>query len=84
MDMNNYEVKENEKILKIKDWVKINLLMMIPIINIIMCIIWLVSDKTNKNLKNFLMASLIILAIFFVVYLILAFLILSLVYFNNY
>lgn len=84
MDTNDYEVKENEKVLKIKDWVKINLLMMIPIINIIMCIIWLVSDKTNKNLKNFLMASLIILAIFFVVYLILAFLILSLVYFNNY
>ena len=57
------EVKENEKILTIKDWLKIQLIMMIPIVNLIMWIKWLVSDKTNVNLKNFLIASLIMMVI---------------------
>ncbi|MBC2856983.1 hypothetical protein H3N56_11120 [Cetobacterium sp. 2A] len=57
------EIKENEKILTIKDWLKIQLIMMIPIVNLIMWIKWLVSDKTNINLKNFLIASLIMMVI---------------------
>ena len=57
------EVKENEKILTLKDWLKIQLIMMIPIVNLIMWIKWLVSDKTNVNLKNFLIASLIMMVI---------------------
>ena len=57
------EVKENEKILTVKDWLKIQLIMMIPIVNLIMGIKWLVSDKTNVNLKNFLIASLIMMVI---------------------
>lgn len=57
------EVKENEKILTVKDWLKIQLIMMIPIVNLIMWIKWLISDKTNVNLKNFLIASLIIMVI---------------------
>lgn len=57
------EVKENEKILTVKDWLKIQLIMMIPIVNLIMWIKWLVSDKTNINLKNFLIASLIMMVI---------------------
>ncbi|MGL5023230.1 MAG: hypothetical protein ACRC5S_08000 [Cetobacterium sp.] len=57
------EVKENEKILTVKDWLKIQLIMMIPIVNLIMWIKWLVSDKTNVNLKNFLIASLIMMVI---------------------
>ena len=57
------EVKENEKILIVKDWLKIQLIMMIPIVNLIMWIKWLVSDKTNVNLKNFLIASLIMMVI---------------------
>ncbi len=32
------EVKENEKILTVKDWLKIQLIMMIPMINLIMWI----------------------------------------------
>ncbi|WP_407535740.1 hypothetical protein [Cetobacterium somerae] len=57
------EAKENEKILTVKDWLKIQLIMMIPIVNLIMWIKWLVSDKTNVNLKNFLIASLIMMVI---------------------
>lgn len=57
------EIKENEKILTIKDWLKIQLIMMIPIVNLIMWVKWLVSDKTNINLKNFLIASLIMIII---------------------
>lgn len=57
------EVKENEKILTVKDWLKVQLIMMIPIVNLIMWIKWLVSDKTNINLKNFLIASLIMMVI---------------------
>ena len=57
------EIKENEKILTVKDWLKIQLIMMIPIINLIVWIKWLVSDKTNINLKNFLIASLIMMVI---------------------
>jgi hypothetical protein len=36
---------------------------MIPIVNVIMWIKWLISDKTNQNLKNFLISSLIMLVI---------------------
>ena len=57
------EVKENEKILIVTDWLNIQLIMMIPIVNLIMGIKWLVSDKTNVNLKNFLIASLIMMVI---------------------
>lgn len=56
-------IKDNEKVLTVKDWIIIQIIMMIPIVNIIMWIKWLVSDKTNQNLKNFLIASLVMLVI---------------------
>ena len=57
------DIKDNEKVLTIKDWIIIQIIMMIPIVNIIMWIKWLVSDKTNQNLKNFLIASLVMIVI---------------------
>lgn len=57
------DVKDNEKVLTVKNWLVVQIIMMIPIVNIIMWIKWLVSDKTNQNLKNFLIASLIMIAI---------------------
>jgi hypothetical protein len=36
-----------------------------------MLIKWLVSDKTNLNLKNYVKASLIIIAILFAIYIVL-------------
>ncbi|MCQ8213534.1 hypothetical protein NON08_13585 [Cetobacterium somerae] len=55
------EVKDNEKVLTVKDWIIIQIIMMIPIVNIIMWIKWLVSNNTNQNLKNFLIASLVMI-----------------------
>lgn len=55
------EVKDNEKVLTVKDWIVIQIIMMIPIVNIIMWIKWLVSSNTNQNLKNFLIASLVMI-----------------------
>ncbi|MCQ9627343.1 MAG: hypothetical protein ACRDAG_11290 [Cetobacterium somerae] len=57
------DIKDNEKVLTVKDWIIIQIIMMIPIVNIIMWIKWLVSDKTNQNLKNFLIASLVMIVI---------------------
>lgn len=55
------EVRDNEKVLTVKDWIIIQIIMMIPIVNIIMWIKWLVSSNTNQNLKNFLIASLVMI-----------------------
>ena len=57
------DIKNNEKVLTVKDWIIIQIIMMIPIVNIIMWIKWLISDKTNQNLKNFLIASLVMIVI---------------------
>ncbi|ERT69450.1 hypothetical protein HMPREF0202_00647 [Cetobacterium somerae ATCC BAA-474] len=57
------DIKDNEKVLTVRDWIIIQIIMMIPIVNIIMWIKWLVSDKTNQNLKNFLIASLVMIVI---------------------
>ena len=57
------DIKDNEKVLTVKDWIIIQIIMMIPIVNIIMWIKWLVSDKTNQNLKNFLIVSLVMIVI---------------------
>lgn len=57
------DIKDNEKVLTVKDWIIIQIIMMIPVVNIIMWIKWLVSDKANQNLKNFLMASLVMIVI---------------------
>lgn len=57
------EMLEQEKVLSVKDWLKVWLIMMIPIVNIVMWIKWLVSDKTNYNLKNYLISCLVVMAI---------------------
>lgn len=61
ISQNNMEIKENERVLTVRDWLIIQLIMMIPILNIIMWVKWLISDKTNQNLRNFLIASFVML-----------------------
>ena len=46
------KIREQEKVLGVKDWLKVLIIFMIPIVNIVMWIVWLVSEKTNLNLKN--------------------------------
>ncbi len=62
---------ERERVLTVKDWLKIFLIGVVPILGFIMLIKWLVSDKTNLNLKNYVKASLIIIAILFAIYIVL-------------
>lgn len=67
------KIREQEKVLGIKDWLKVLIIFMIPIVNIVMWIVWLVSEKTNLNLKNYLIASLILIGIFLLLWIILFF-----------
>lgn len=71
MEQRELDIRENEKVLTVMDWIKIMILMAIPLLNIIMWIKWLVSEKTNKNLKNFLIATLVLIFIFSILYFIL-------------
>ena len=59
------KIREQEKVLGIKDWLKVLIIFMIPIVNIVMWIVWLVSEKTNLNLKNYLISILIITMLWF-------------------
>ena len=61
---------ERERVLTVKDWLKISLIGAVPILGFIMYIKWLVSDKTNLNLKNYLKAILILLAILIAIYIV--------------
>lgn len=58
------KIREQEKVLSVKDWLKVLIIFIIPIVNIVMWIIWLVSEKTNLNLKNYLIANLVFIGIF--------------------
>ncbi len=72
-NMNTINVNEQEKVLSVTDWLKILVIFAIPFVNVVMWIVWLVSKKTNLNLKNFLIASLIMTAIFMLLVFIFAF-----------
>lgn len=56
-----------EKTMSVGDWVITLILLSIPVVNIIMFIVWLTSSKTPQTKKNYLYASLVIIAIAFVV-----------------
>ena len=54
------------------EWLVTLLIMAIPCVNIIMCFVWGFSSNGNLNRRNFCRAYLIILAVVFVLYLIIA------------
>lgn len=74
---NNFQqpqVPENEKVMSVGSWLVTQLLLCIPIVNIILIIVWAVGSKnTNKNKSNFFRAYLILAAITFVVVFVLMF-----------
>lgn len=74
---NNFQqpqVSENEKVMSVGSWLVTQLLLCIPIVNIILIIVWAVGGKnTNKNKSNFFRAYLILAAITFVVVFVLMF-----------
>lgn len=50
-------------IVKVSDWLLTYILLMIPVVNIIMLILWLVSKKTNPSKKNFLKVQIIFMVV---------------------
>ncbi|HFC8837700.1 hypothetical protein HMPREF3047_05180 [Neisseria sp. HMSC075C10] len=59
-------------IVSIKEWLITNLIMMIPLVNIVMMLVWAFGSNTNPNKANYFKATLILFAIVMVIYLVLA------------
>lgn len=55
-------------VVSIKEWLLTNLILMIPLINIVMTFVWAFGSNTNPNKANYFKAALIL----FVIYLVLA------------
>ena len=76
-DQTAYETQNNnaenvDKPLSIKDYLIVFLIMMIPIANIIMLLIWAFDKKANTNRRNFARAGLIYMIIWYVLGILLA------------
>tara|TARA_B000000475_G_C15654910_1_gene307321 strand:- start:129 stop:377 length:249 start_codon:yes stop_codon:yes gene_type:complete len=81
MSTNN---KDNNRVLTIGEWLVTKFLMLIPVINIILLIIWSFNTKENINKSNWAKATLIVYLIrlgFFTI-LILSFLSFFIAFFN--
>ena len=59
-------------IVSVKEWLITNLIMMIPLVNIVMMLVWAFGSNTNPNKANYFKAALILFAIVMVIYLVLA------------
>lgn len=59
-------------IVSVKEWLITNLILMIPLVNIVMTLVWAFSSNTNPNKANYFKAALILFAIVMVIYLVLA------------
>jgi hypothetical protein len=59
-------------IVSVKEWLITNLILMIPLVNIVMMLVWAFSSNTNPNKANYFKAALILFAIVMVIYLVLA------------
>ena len=59
-------------VVSIKEWLLTNLIMMIPLVNIVMMLVWAFGSNTNPNKANYFKATLILFAIVMVIYLVLA------------
>ena len=60
--------KTNAKVVTTSEWILTNLIMLIPIINIIMLFVWSFGNNTNLNKANWAKASLIVWTIGFIFY----------------
>ncbi|HFC8833319.1 MAG: hypothetical protein HXM87_00225 [Neisseria sp.] len=71
-------------IVSVKEWLITNLIMMIPLVNIVMMLVWAFGSNTNPNKANYFKAALILFAIVMVIYLVLAVVIFGSVAANQY
>ena len=77
--MSNYEKDNNSidlnydeysKPMTIKDWLITNLLMLIPIANIVLVFVWAFGSNVNKSKKTYFQASLIMAGIVLSLYIV--------------
>ena len=59
-------------IVSVKEWLITNLILMIPLVNIVMMLVWAFGSNTNPNKANYFKAALILFVIVMVIYLVLA------------
>ena len=71
-------------VVSVKEWLLTNLIMMIPLVNIVMMLVWAFSSNTNPNKANYFKAALILFAIVMVIYLVLAVVIFGSIAANQY
>lgn len=71
-------------IVSVKEWLITNLIMMIPLVNIVMMLVWAFGSNTNPNKANYFKAALILFAIVMAIYLVLAVVIFGSVAANQY
>ena len=71
-------------VVSIKEWLLTNLIMMIPLVNIVMMLVWAFGSNTNPNKANYFKAALILFAILMAIYLVLAVVIFGSIAANQY
>lgn len=64
--------QQQAPVVSVKEWLITNLIMMIPLVNIVMMLVWAFGSNTNPNKANYFKAALILFAIVMVIYLVLA------------
>ena len=71
-------------VVSVKEWLLTNLIMMIPLVNLIMMLVWAFGSNTNPNKANYFKATLILFAILMAIYLVLAVVIFGSIAANQY
>ena len=71
-------------VVSVKEWLLTNLILMIPLVNIVMMLVWAFSSNTNPNKANYFKAALILFAIVMAIYLVLAVVFLGSIAANQY
>ena len=71
-------------VVSVKEWLLTNLILMIPLVNIVMMLVWAFSSNTNPNKANYFKAALILFAIVMAIYLVLAVVFLGSIATNQY
>jgi len=75
MEQETHQFRTHEQlapVMTVGNWIVTMLLMIIPIVNIVLLIVWAASSSENLNRKNWAIATLIFFAISFVIGLILS------------
>ena len=71
-------------VVSVKEWLLTNLILMIPLVNIVMTLVWAFGSNTNPNKANYFKAALILFAILMAIYLVLAVVIFGSIAANQY